>query len=536
METLDLLDSMLRSFHRGRLTRQDFIKRGLAAGLTLPVLSSMLGPEAASAASASSGPRVTRGGTLTMDENGAPNDLDPLVTNLVVMRPIMENIWDSLIHYNPNLTLAPRLAQTFTMRNITTLELQLVRNATFHNGAPFTAEDVAYTVDRVISPSFQSVSKPLWAPIERVDIVDKYRVRIVTKAPDAALPYRLPRLYMLSKSAEKQIKSHPIGTGPFMFDQWAPTSQLSVKRNPHYWIPNRPYLDGIIYRSVTDEPTRLANLSAGQSDVMWDTTLQNAKVIRSNPKLTLAQTKANNVYNAFELNDKRLTDRRVRLALAYAFDRETYVKTFLFGFGVADIAPFAPGTFAYDAALANSIPFDLKKAKSLLAEAGYGPHKPLKLYLMLPAGYPDLLNAATQLNAALTTIGAQADIHVLELGVWVDKLVNKHDFDVSVDVFQGGAEDPATALTGSPFFAPGGPILQYNSPQWTQLLATADTILDPAKRRAAYIQAQQLWLHDMPGILFSFKSILHGVGSRVHGFTADPRYTQDFRSVWLSTS
>ena len=105
METLDLLDSMLRSFHQGRLTRQDFVTRGLAAGLTLPLLASMLGPETASAAAPSSAARVTRGGTLTMDENGAPNDLDPLVTNLVVMRPIMENIWDSLIHYNPNLTL-----------------------------------------------------------------------------------------------------------------------------------------------------------------------------------------------------------------------------------------------------------------------------------------------------------------------------------------------------------------------------------------------------------------------------------------------
>ena len=192
-------------------------------------------------------------------------------------------------------------------------------------------------------------------------------------------------------------------------------------------------------------------------------------------------------------------DDRVRQALAYAFDRESYAKSVWFGFARPTINPVPQEMATYLPESADMYPFDLDKAAALLAEAGFTKDKPLTMEILTIQGFDTLKSMALILQDNLNRLGHKVSVRELEATVWLDRVLHKPDYDITSDNFNTGPEDPAS-MFNSPNLAPGANVNQWNPEGYADLVAKAGSELDSTKQIALYQELQKLVLEEMPQI------------------------------------
>lgn len=481
-----------------------------------------------------------RGGKLVASVSEQIQIIDAHNSELATWRTIRENVFDTLIYADLEhvpYTLKPRLATKWAYSDPRTFDITLRTGVKFHDGSSFDAEDVKFSLDRVIS--LNGFLAAGLGPVDTVSVVSPTRVRIRMKQPFAALAEGLSHICIYSKHATADtFKQRPIGTGPFRLTSFNPTAAIKLQRFEGYWEPGVPYLDEIDFQLISENASRIAALSSGQTDLLVQLSLADVKTVKQNSSLVVLRNVLQMFGDLFYINSHRKPFESVyaRQALSYMFDRKTFYKAFLGGNGYANCGPFTPQNWAYNPREgdASRFPYDLTKAKSLLARAGYPNGKGFHITFSLVAGFPEWLQGAQMLQQVVNQIGGTMDILTQEGPVWVETIEKNFNYDVSFDFSDRASSDPAFTLSDKFQWGPDGIISRYHNPHVAQILAQAASTLDRAKRRPLYWEFQTIWNQNLYGIEHGKRDTISASTKRVGGFIENPAQYRNFRYTYLA--
>jgi peptide/nickel transport system substrate-binding protein len=523
-------NNQTQAHERLNLTRRDLLKHTALAGAGVALAAA---PIARSAAAQSATP--VAGGTINVGVAAEIKVLDPQVTTLAAYHSTIRfTIFETLIEVDDNGQYVSNLADSWKFAaDGLSLTANLAKGVQFHNGKAFTAQDVIFTVNRLKDPKLASDWAPQVANVKSVEAPDDSTIVFHFTAPTPAFLENLLNIQILTAQDIDKIGSHPVGTGPFEFVEWVLNDHITLKKFAGYRQSGLPYLDQIVFRPILDPDTRLTNLQAGSVDLVEQPAPKDAGRIKSDSKLTLLVTAPTSKYDNIQINclNNLMTDKRVRQAMSFAFDRATYVSDILYGFGKPAVGPFADISWAYDAATVEPyLKFDLNKASQLLSDAG---HKGLSgVEILSPKGYDELKSAAVLLQANLATIGVTATVSELEIAGWIDRIATKPDYVMTTDTYGYGDSDPATVLSRNNF-APDTNIHQFRDAQYKTLVEQGATTPDQAARKVIYTQIQQLLMDQMPGFLLARRSDLYAMQNKVHGYNPGPFIRHHYTKVWI---
>ena len=480
----------------------------------------------------------TRGGKLVASTSEEIKIVDAHTSELLAWRAMRENIFDTLIYadfehvpYTPR----PRLATSWSYTNPTTLDMTLRTGVKFHDGTPFDAEDVKFSLERVIKLNGYLASG--LGPVDKVTVISPTQVRITMKQPFPNLD-GLARVCIYSKNATQDtFNKQPIGTGPFRFAKFKPGAFTRLERFDGYWEAGVPYLDEIVFQLIPEDASRLAALESGQTDLLIQLALNDAPTVASNPNLVILRNPIQSFGDIFYINSHRapLDNVLARQALSYMIDRPTFYKVFLNGFGYANCSPFTKANWAYypKEGDISRFPYDLTRAKELLAKAGYPNGKGFHLTFSLVAGFPEWLQGAQMLQSVVNRIGGTMDILTQEAPIWVDTIIKTFKYDVSFDFSSRASSDPAFTLADKFQFAPDGIISRYHNPRVTQILAQAAATQDRGKRKPLYWEYQTIWNQNLYGMILGKRDIVSASTKRLAGFIENAEQYRNFRYTYL---
>lgn len=306
-----------------------------------------------------------------------PNSLDPSLAFISADFVAVENWTEYLIYKAPSGDLKPGLATSWKISTDgKVIEFRLRKGVKFQSGDNLTAKDVEFSFDR--GQKKNSTVKTRLSRVDRFEIIDDYYFKIHLKAPDPALIPSRGGAAIVSKSyydrvGEDEFVKRPLGTpAPYKVVRYVPGEYVDIERFEDYW-GEKPSVKEARFYFVTEDLTRVAKLKAGEVDIINNCPYPSVREIEGSPKLKIIKFPGNHPTPSIVFSTRNPNvpwhDRRVRLAMAHAFDCDTIIKTILFGIP-NHWAFLAPHELGYDPNL-KPYPYDPKKAKELLAEAGY---------------------------------------------------------------------------------------------------------------------------------------------------------------------
>jgi peptide/nickel transport system substrate-binding protein len=479
------------------------------------------------------------GGTLNVGVAAELKVLDPHITTLAAYATTLRfTIFETLVEADEEGNYIPSLAESWELADDgMSLTLNLAQNAKFHNGKEFTAEDVVFTVNRIKDPALSSQFAPQVQNVSEVEAAGEYTAILRFTAPTPAILDYLLNVQIVTEQDIDGIGELPIGTGPFQFAEWVLNDHITVRRFPDYRVEGLPYLDEIVFRPVLDADTRLTNLQAGSLDLVEQPGAKDAARIEDDPNLQLIVTPPTSKYDNIQINTQNplMAEAKVRQALSFAFDRESYVRDILYGFGTPAVCPFPRSNWAYDAAICDPyLAFDLEKAAQLLEEAGHPGGQGLEgIEILSPLGYPELKAAAVLLQANLAALGITATVTELEIAAWVDRIATAPDYVITTDTYGYGDVDPSTFFTRDNLH-PDTNIHQFRDEEYARLVQEGASTVDEAKRKEIYAQIQQILMDQMPGYLIAHKQDLFAAKQNVQGFNPGPLIRHHYERTWIA--
>ncbi|SES90250.1 peptide/nickel transport system substrate-binding protein [Marinobacter segnicrescens] len=350
------------------LGRREFL--GLMAGTA--AVASMAGPSALLA-------KVKdNGGTLRVGAAANPSSMDPATGGSGSDHVFLFPVFATLVDWEyDTLKAIPGLAKSWEYPDPQTLVLNIREGVTFHDGTTLDAEAVKFNLDRNRTDPRSNIRADL-ASVESVEVSAPYQVKLNLKAPDTSLPLVLSDRagMMVSPSAIKKFGEdsdrNPVGAGPMKFVEWNDGDSITLERNPDYWKNERPLVDGITFRIITDSSTRLRSVMSGQNDLAYQLEGRQKPLIERGGSVEGVSGSTVYCFQIYLNHSKGpLSNVKVRQALNYAIDREALVRASMHGAGEPAYMNLPSSHWAYDADVAKLYPYDPDKARQLLTEAGY---------------------------------------------------------------------------------------------------------------------------------------------------------------------
>ncbi|SMO92714.1 peptide/nickel transport system substrate-binding protein [Thalassovita litoralis] len=480
----------------------------------MKLMTRLMGAAAIAVSALSSAPAIAEGGTLVIASTQVPRHLNGAVQSGIATAVPSTQIFASLLRYDTDWTPQPYLAQSWeTSADGKSVTLHLVQNATFHDGTPVTSADVAFSIMTIKA---NHPFKSMFAPVEAVETPDAHTAVIKLSQPHPALllalsPALAPILPKHVYGDGQDPKSHPanaapVGSGPFMLEEFTPGEAIVLKKNPNFFIDGRPKLDEIIIRIIKDPSALLIAMENGEADMYpYMAGSQEFKRLEKVDSLTITDQGYAGIgpisWLAFNTASPKLSDPRVRQAIAYAVDRNFITKALHRGVSKPQRSPIIESSPFFDETI-PAYDVDLDKAKALMAEAGFADGMDLTIDF-IPGSKEQQQSVAEYMKSQLKKIGINIEVRAApDFPTWAGR-VGGHDFELSMDiVFNWG--DPVIGVHRTYLCSniKKGVIWSntqsYCNDQVDSLLNAAAVELDPAKRKAMYAEFQQIVATDMP--------------------------------------
>ena len=487
----------------------------------LLIVVAMLAPVAAAAGTPKSG------GTLKFALLRDPNRWDPHINQGATTYTFMANIYEGLVRYSLKGTLEPALAVRWENPDPTTYVLHLRRNVKFHSGNPFTAEDVKYSIERILDPNTAATRSREFSAIQSITVIDPYTVKLTLKKPDAPFLEVLAsgEAMMVDKKwaeAGGNFKQATSGTGPFKQGPFETGVRYTLLKNPDYWEQPYPYLDRIEYASIPKDEVRVSALQTGSVDMAEYIPWQSIKGLEKDPNITVYV--GYDTFNIIRLNPKRppFDDVRVRQAFNYLIDRKEIIDLAWGGIGVPMGAGLIPeGHWAFPAALQKTWSYDPAKGKKLLAEAGVNPAATKIVFdsTTLSVHMDEAQIVVTQLQKAGFT---QIELKPMDVPTQQKKRVSG-DYQMFIDGFSLPGPDPDFYTV---WFSSAGPLyakpVGFADEKLDKLLDEGRSTLDQAKRKVIYAQVEQRLTELAPWVFVHWRPQAEASRANVKGFTRLP--------------
>jgi peptide/nickel transport system substrate-binding protein len=536
MATVDTMEQLKRALRAGTMSRREFARRAGMLGASASAIGAFLGGGAKrTAAAPARQEQPVAGGTTVWAAESDPVSLDPIVDSGFAATQVFEHSYESLTGYDSQLNIVPVLAESWETPDDLTYIFHLRQGVKWHDGSPFTAEDVKYTFDFVIDQNGPAGWRANFNQVQQIEIVDPATVKFVTSTPFPGLLGALAilRSSMVLKQGAIEttdLKTTLNGTGPFKLVEYVPKDYVRYVKNPDYWGAPLPYFDEVTFKILEDEESRIAGLRGGSLDYAL---LSPDGQLRMEGESDFTITSAPRCYlYILQANPRRPKwfHPSVRKALALAIDRqEISEKVFSGGLHLSGPIPAGFGDWALpEDELRTHYTNDLDQARALLQEGGITEGDELDFVVTAFNQYfPPL---AVVVADQLKRIGIDVKIRQLETGVFVTETSEEggYNFDMQPNAFTP-RHDPdgfVYRFHSEQMMASAGVTL--GSPELDQLLISGRTTIDHATRKTAYDQAQRLLLDLAPMVWIGNDSVIEAVRNTIKGYTQSPFTRRDW--------
>ena len=436
---------------------------GLAGGILLIISSLFLTGHAAVAKSS-----VSLGMVLE------PPHLDPTAGAAAAIDEVVyQNIFQGLTRINADGSILPSLAKSWEVKeNGTVYRFFLHKNVVFHDGTPFSAEDVKFSLDRARSDDSVNAQKPLFENIASVEVIDPLTVDILLKKPSGNLPYKLAwgDAVIVSPVTVEGNKTNPTGTGPFKFDRWLKGQEIRLSRFDGYW-GEHPQLETAQFRFISDPNAAFAAMISGDLDAFPGFAApETLEQFKQDPRFEVAiGTSEGETILAMNNSRGPLANKLVRQAVSHAVNKKALIDGAMFGLGVPIGTHFAPHHPAYKD-LTHLYEYNPQKAKELLTAAGYP--NGFKVTLKLPP--PTYARRSGELIASdLKKVGIDVQIIAVEWAQWLSEVFKDHNYDFTIVAHVEPMDIDIYARDGYYF--------NYDNPELKDVINELNTTIDQEK-------------------------------------------------------
>jgi peptide/nickel transport system substrate-binding protein len=449
-------------------------------------------------------------------------------------------------------TLEPGLAESWkTSEDGLTWTFALRKNVKFHDGTSLDADAVIVNIDRMLNES-----SPFYFKGKMVNAISRYGQVAAYRAVDpGTVEIKLKNKYapflgaiahpnagIVSPTALKKygedIAKNLVGTGPFKFSEWRPNETIAFERNPEWW-GGKANLDKVVFRNIPEPSVQTAQLQAGSVNMAVGINPDSVPILEKDPNVVVYKTTGDLNGIKIRCDKKPFDDIRVRQALTYALDREAITKTVYGGLGSVANSPLPPNFAEYDPSI-KPIPYDVEKAKALLAEAGYASGFTMRVVsfnaplTVNPVGGDKL---AEVLQPYWAKVGIQAKIESQDIAAWRAKRL-AGDFDILMDGFEGAGDpdDVFYQAYHSDTYNTSNNATFYKDPKLDQLIDQARREYDPAKRKPMYVDLQKQ-IYDLSlWVYVNFVDILMASHQSVKNVQFGAQFSaRAFENTWMAS-
>jgi peptide/nickel transport system substrate-binding protein len=476
--------------------------------------------------------------SLRYGYNSEPTTLDPLSpSNTADGRSILFNVFEGLVKPDTNGSLRPCVAESVTMEELGRVyNFKLRKGIRFHDGSQLTSADVKFSLDTAKTAGFIGFDA-----VEKIETNGDYSLKVILLRPD---PEFLPYLTVgIVKANSADRDKNAVGTGPYLIESYAVQRDMVLKKFEDYWQNNVPKLEKITIVFLADSDALVRGLHSGSID---GTGLPGSLAQQLNPEQFDIVPGYSAMVQLLALNNAAapLNDIRVRQAINYGLDIQGIIDTAFYGKGEPSGSPLIPGLTAYyEKSLADPYPLDPEKARSLLAEAGYGASigggastgggEKLSLEITVASIYTMHVDTAQVIADQLAKIGINVSIRLVDWATWLS------------DVYFGRKYQATIISLDSPVVSPKGFLSRYRSDSSSNFInyssAAFDKVFDAIlvepgedKRIALYKEAQRIISADAASVyiqdIMSFRALRAGVYGGVLNY---PLYANDFAALYL---
>lgn len=540
---------LLEELRARRISRRRLLVRASVMGIALPTVSSILtacgqgdSTTAKPAAAGSGKPR--RGGTASVAITKPAAVVDPVTLYNQGGQTTAQIAGEYLCFPRADYTLDPRLAVSWSAKDPKTWTFVLRKGVKWHDGKAFTADDVVYTMNMLTDPKVNSSALSAFKGIfshGNIEKVDDHTVTFHLDEPFVDFPYLvssfnfnaiiLPNGYQNGQFAKGRV-----GTGPFIMTEYQPDTGATFVRNPDYWDPRYPYLDGIKLTYYSDDSTIALNMQGGKEQVWPVAPFQDSQALLHDPNLKIIKGESSE-YRALHLRTDQapFDDVNVRRAVASCIDREALVSSLLGGFGVVgNDHSFAP-VFPLSKQAVSSVPQrkqDYAAAKAALARAGH----PRGLSVTLTTEqYLEIPQYAVLIKQACKQAGIDVKLNVEPQNTYYGSGDNQPWLQVPMGIVDWGARGvPSQAIL--PAYTSGGiwNSAHWKNPQYDSLFSQLNASLDEGTRLGVASRMAALQNDQVPAVIGYWISNLRITSAQVHGLADGPADHFDPRTLWMS--
>jgi peptide/nickel transport system substrate-binding protein len=432
---------------------------------------------------------------------------------------LMSQTNDQLVIRDNKSELHPGLAKSWEQIDPLTMRFHLREGVKFSDGTDFTADDVVFTINFALDPQNAYAMAARINQIASAAAVDKYTVDIKTKAVFPTLLRGLSDIIMEPKAYVEKVGANgfaakPMGTGPFIFQEWVPGDHYTLTANKNYW-GGAPKVDKIVIRTIPDGSTRVAALVSGEAQIIEEVPIDLIEQITAaGAKIDEIGTTAGLVLT-FDPTIKPFDNAKIREAFDYAIDKPLIFKQILKGSGeLLQGQVLTKGVIGWNPDL-QARPYDPAKAKQMLQEAGYDFNTPVVI-TTLNGKYvsdTDISNAAAGM---LTKIGVKATVEIVEGGVFQQMTSSQRWGALHVNGWYSLGDADFAAV----WYTKGGMRTLWVDPEYERLFVAARSTADRAERERIYHQMMGILNQQNPALFLFGLPSLYGVARNVTGFGA----------------
>ena len=459
------------------------------------------------------------GGILRIAYSADPAHLNRAIQSSSIIAICSRNILQGLVYVSPTFEIKPDLAESWDISaDGLTYTFHLVKNATWHDGHNFTAEDVVFNIENV-GPQYESTAKSAFSELESVVALDQYTVRCQFKSPPTGLLYFMgigflvvpKHLYEDTDIPSNEYNLKPVGTGPFKFYEWVKGSHITLVRNENYWRGGKPYLDRLIFKIIPDSTARALAAETGEVDYIpfYGFPFSSIETLNQLPNFQVHDKTSEQAYSTqlqWHLNNRHpiLGNASVRKALAYAINKAFILETSYYGYGklsTSSIPSSISWAYKADNPYAN-IEFDATIANQLLDDAGYPKDAGgtrFSFNLVYDKGPTEFTKTAEILRENLNAIGVDLQLTPYDRAGFVDAYSNWL-FD-SLLFRAGEGPDPSRTATRYASWniakgSYGSNCVGYNNSRIDELYELGGSVVPLDERKPYYYEIQEILGED----------------------------------------
>ena len=447
---------------------------------------------------------------LAVDLVNEPSSLDPHVQWNPDSYYVYRNVFDNLVTRDDAGKIIPQIATSWKYLADTQIEFQLRNDVTFHDGSKLTAEDVAYSVQRIIDPKFASPQLSQFDQIVKGEVTGPDTVTLTTKSAYPALLAQLVKLSIVPKKHVEAVGKDafnlkPVGSGPYKFDNWQRGVAVTLTRNDDYWGTKGPFAS-VIFRAVPDAATRVADLQTGTADLAVsldsDQAAQLKTTGKAQPLIALTERVA---FLRFNTTKPPFDDVKVRQAAAMAIDKKGITEGILGGHDKPMPELLTPAVFGWVDGITDT-PYDPAKAKAIIAAAG--PAAKAEVELASAPVYDQRVVQALQHQ--LTEVGFNVKISMSDMATYLKRLQSGPETTALISFGRWSCACQDADGIMFPLLHKSSGWSAYRNAKTDALLEDARQTLDTEKRLAAYKQIHEIVLQDVPLIPLYQAAIIYG--------------------------